>query len=268
MNAIYADFNLNGLVLALGISSLTLAGCASTPAKPDALPQVRAELTQLQTDPQLASLAPVAINDAEKALRAAEEPREEAELDQHLLIVAQSKVATARALAEAQLAEQERKNLTEQRDKARLAARTQEAELAKQRVSQLQQQLSELQAKPTDRGLVITLGDVLFDTGKSVLKASAAGHLARLSTFLQQNTSKTVLIEGHTDSQGSESYNLDLSARRADAVKAFLIRQAIDPSRLTSTGLGESLPVADNATASGRQQNRRVEVIIQDSASR
>lgn len=255
------------LVLSLSLAGL-LISCASTPQKPAGIKTVREQLTQLQSDPQLATLVPLALKDAEAAVRSAEEPREEADLDQHLLVIAQRKVETARAQAQAQLAELERKSLTEQREQARLAARTQEAEKAKQQVAELQRQLQELQAKPTERGLVITLGDVLFDTGKSVLKASAAGHLARLASFLKENSDRRASIEGHTDSVGSEDYNLSLSTRRADAVKAFLVRQGIDPARLVAAGIGESMPIADNATASGRQQNRRVEVIIQDPSTR
>jgi outer membrane protein OmpA-like peptidoglycan-associated protein len=119
-----------------------------------------------------------------------------------------------------------------------------------------------LQAKPTDRGLVVTLGDVLFMTGRADLQPGAVGNLGRLVTFLNKYPGRTVAIEGYTDSVGSEDYNQRLSERRADSVKSYLIGQGIGSTRLSASGKGESDPVAANDSASGRQQNRRVEVVI------
>jgi outer membrane protein OmpA-like peptidoglycan-associated protein len=127
---------------------------------------------------------------------------------------------------------------------------------------ELQRQIDALQAKPTDRGLVVTLGDVLFDTGKAGLKAGATSNLNKLAAFLNQYPDRTVVIEGYTDSVGSEDYNQGLSERRADSVKAYLASQGIGATRLSALGRGESDPVAGNESAAGRQQNRRVEVII------
>jgi len=87
-------------------------------------------------------------------------------------------------------------------------------------------------------------------------------HLYPLVTFLQKYPKHRVVIEGHTDSVGSETYNLDLSQRRADAVQAFLLHNGVNPAQLTTRGYGKAAPVASNATAEGRQQNRRVELII------
>lgn len=140
-------------------------------------------------------------------------------------------------------------------------ARAQTAE-AQKNSQDLQRQIDGLQAKATDRGLVVTLGDVLFATNTSTLNSSTDGHLAKLAAFLNKYPERTSLIEGHTDSMGSDDYNQGLSQRRADAVKSYLVNQGIDASRLTSTGKGESDPVGNNASTSGRQQNRRVEVII------
>jgi len=127
---------------------------------------------------------------------------------------------------------------------------------------ELQRQIDELQAKETDRGLVLTLGDVLFTSGKADLKTGATGNLNKLIAFLNKYPDRTVLIEGYTDSVGSEDYNHGLSERRADSVKSYLIEQGVGSLRLTSLGKGESQPVADNDSATGRQQNRRVEVVI------
>jgi outer membrane protein OmpA-like peptidoglycan-associated protein len=206
-------------------------------------------------------------------------------------------VDTAIAQAQTRAAEDYRIKLNEQGEKARLEARTREADLAKsdaltarndseqqklaaaqargdaeaaqlaantsqQQAAELQRQLELLQAKPTDRGLVLTLGDTLFDSGKSEIKAGASANLDRLTNFLNEYPERRASIEGFTDSMGSEDANQSLSERRADSVKRYLMGRGVEAQRLTSTGHGENAPVADNESMAGRQQNRRVEVII------
>ena len=127
---------------------------------------------------------------------------------------------------------------------------------------QLKQQLAELQAKITDRGLVVTLGDALFASGGADLKAEAASDLRNLIALLEEHPARTVVIEGHTDSLGAQGFNHGLSQRRADAVKAYLIARGVETRRVSSLGKGESEPVAPNHSAAGRRCNRRVEVII------
>jgi len=143
----------------------------------------------------------------------------------------------------------------------------QQADNANAKSAELQAQIAALNAKTTERGLVVTLGDVLFDTAQSNLKASSSNHLANLAAFLKAYPERTVIIEGHTDSVGDEDYNFGLSQRRANSVQSYLAGQGIAASRITTAGKGESLPVADNGSASGRQQNRRVEVIITDATT-
>jgi outer membrane protein OmpA-like peptidoglycan-associated protein len=113
----------------------------------------------------------------------------------------------------------------------------------------------------------LTLGDVLFESGRAELKAGAVSNLTRLVVFLNQNPGRNVEIEGHTDNVGSDDYNQGLSQRRADSVKAYLVQQGIGSQRIVASGKGESQPITDNESASGRQQNRRVEVIIDNPAA-
>jgi outer membrane protein OmpA-like peptidoglycan-associated protein len=128
-----------------------------------------------------------------------------------------------------------------------------------------EQAAAQFQAASIGFVLVLTLGDVLFTTGTANLNTGADTQLTKLAGFLNSYPDRTARIEGHTDSVGSDAYNQGLSQRRADAVKSYLVHQGIDTQRLTSTGNGESSPVGDNGTATGRQQNRRVEVIIPNS---
>jgi outer membrane protein OmpA-like peptidoglycan-associated protein len=130
--------------------------------------------------------------------------------------------------------------------------------------TQLEQELAALkaQARETERGPVLTLGDVLFEFNRADLKSGAMQKLYPLVAFLQENPTRSVVIEGHTDNIGSDSYNFELSQRRAEAVRAFLLQNGIRAERITAQGRGESYPVAANDTEAGRQQNRRVGIVI------
>jgi outer membrane protein OmpA-like peptidoglycan-associated protein len=169
--------------------------------------------------------------------------------------------------------EDQRARITAERASAQLDSRTREVDVAreatadaKEETAELQRQIDALKAKPTDRGLVLTLGDVLFESGRAELKPGATSNLGQLVAFLAKYPSRTVAIEGHTDSVGGEDYNLGLSQRRADSVRSHLVSRGVDAARITATGAGESAPVASNESAAGRQQNRRVEVIISNPA--
>jgi outer membrane protein OmpA-like peptidoglycan-associated protein len=169
-----------------------------------------------------------------------------------------------------------------ERERLRADARAREAQLAQQQSAQAQAQaasaadrarrleaeLRELQAKQTPRGMVVTLGDVLFDTGSATLRSGAMLSLQRVAEALRSNPERRVLIEGFTDSVGSESFNQELSQRRAEAVRAVLITNGIAPDRIEVRGHGEAYPVASNDTASGRQLNRRVEILFSDQSGR
>jgi outer membrane protein OmpA-like peptidoglycan-associated protein len=135
------------------------------------------------------------------------------------------------------------------------------------RASTLEQELSDLRAKKTDRGMVLTLGDVLFDTGMATLKPGAYTTIDRLATVLKEAPDRKVMIEGHTDSVGGDDYNQQLSQRRAAAVQTALLERGVTSNQITAVGKGETFPVASNDNAAGRQQNRRVEMVFTDDSS-
>lgn len=130
--------------------------------------------------------------------------------------------------------------------------------------AELERQVAELNGRTTDRGLVVTLGDVLFNTGQSTIQGGNTGNLDELAVFLNRYSNRSVTIEGHTDNVGSNAANLSLSQNRANAVRAYLVAEGVASSRFAASGLGETAPVASNDSETGRQQNRRVEVIIAD----
>jgi outer membrane protein OmpA-like peptidoglycan-associated protein len=130
------------------------------------------------------------------------------------------------------------------------------------RRAELERELADLKARETTHGLGLTLGDVLFAPDQSEPTTAAMRKLAPLVTLLKDQPQRRIRIEGYTDSRGPESYNLDLSQRRADAIRDFLIDYGISPQRITARGYGEGVAVASNTTRAGRQENRRVEVIV------
>ncbi|TCO78302.1 OmpA family protein [Chromatocurvus halotolerans] len=202
-----------------------------------------------------AALARADQSRAEAARLAEEAQRMRAELEaseaQALREQAQREAETARAermMAEARAEELERET-REMREQA----------------ERLQQQVADLEARPTERGLVLTLGsDVLFDVDSADLRGGAERTIEQIAAFLAEYGERQVLVEGFTDSTGARDYNLGLSERRADAVKAALIERGVEEERIRTRGFGPDYPVASNDNQSGRQLNRRVEVVISD----
>jgi outer membrane protein OmpA-like peptidoglycan-associated protein len=133
---------------------------------------------------------------------------------------------------------------------------------AAQAQAENQRLMGELQAAQTNRGIVLTLGDVLFDTGQAQLKAGAARPIEQIAAFLEENPERSVQVEGFTDSQGTNEYNQELSQRRADAVAQAIVQRGIDAQRVRALGYGEEFPKASNESAGSRQLNRRVEIIV------
>jgi outer membrane protein OmpA-like peptidoglycan-associated protein len=257
-------FQRSGIALAVASASLLLTACATAPTAPVGADLARQKLAQLQADPQLATRAPVAMKEAEAAVAAAEQPRSAKDMQQgaHLVFIADRKVDIAQARAQARLWEDQREQLSEQREDARLDSRTLEADLAHQETQDLKAQIAELNARETERGLVITLGDLLFETDRAELRAGTANNLDKLAAFLNRYPDRNVIIEGYTDNIGSDDYNFDLSQRRAESVRGYLMSQGIATDRMSASGKGEGSPVASNSDATGRQMNRRVEILI------
>ena len=340
------------------LAAAVLAACGSVPTNDSPLAQARAEYSDAQANPQVASLAASELRQAgdslDKANAASSKGEKSAHVD-HLAYVTRQQVAIARQTAAQKAAELDVANAGAERDRVRLDARTREADSAQRsaessqrrseasqrnaeasqrnaeasqrsaeasqrqseeslrlseaskrqseasqrqseasqrqvlaerqaasdaqlnaqsarqqtqdaegRARQLEAQLKDLEAKNTERGMVVTLGDVLFDTNEAQLRSGGVRSVRKLADFSRQYPQRKLMIEGFTDSTGSQVSNLDLSQRRAGSVRTALLEMGVNEDRITARGYGESYPTAGNDTATGRQQNRRVEVIVSD----
>lgn len=208
----------------------------------------QAALTAQRSAAEAVALREQALAEAAEAERLRDEARLAQSIAEQGQLSAESAAESARLLA---LAE------TERAEQARA-----EAEAAKAEMEIMRSRLSELEAKQTERGLLITLGDVLFELNQSDLKPGSARNLLPLANVLIERPDQTLIIEGHTDSTGARDYNMTLSEKRAQAVAQYLIEQGVDVNAISTTGLGPDFPVADNGSSAGRQRNRRVDVIL------
>lgn len=316
------------------LAALLLGACAGQPKKDLALEQVRSQLERLKADEDLQGYAPLALGEAERALRQAEASKGNDTQRIHLIYMADRRIQIARTVAQREQLEAEYDRLEAERNKllvwasqleaeqarreaeqARLmsqataedaerarreaaealereqqSARTaelaqqeaqqakalaessataaelaqREAELALEQADSLRRQLENLQLRQTESGVVVTLGDVLFESGETALVSEAISSIEEVVDLLQSEPDKLIRIEGHTDSTGSTETNLRLSQQRADAVLTALVNLGVDASRITSVGMGEDFPIASNDTEEGRSRNRRVDVILLD----
>ncbi|USX25210.1 OmpA family protein [Oxalobacteraceae bacterium OTU3CINTB1] len=273
--------------------SIMLAACSSAPTTTSLLDQTRGDFSAAQSNPSVAANAPVEFKAAADALdraNAAADKKESVEAIDKLAYLAKQKIAVAQEVAKSKQAESDVANAGRQRDEIRLQQRTQEADKAKMSAEQakadadaarrqaeaatasareeqsksaaLQQQLADLQAKQTDRGLVITLSDVLFNVDKAELSAEGMRTAQKMADVLLQEPQSAVLIEGFTDSTGSSAHNMQLSQRRAESVRNALIGLGVKADKVSTRGYGEAFPVASNSDAGSRQLNRRVEIVL------
>ena len=241
------------MVPALLALSVGLAAC-STPPNPN-LEQARTNYTSLQTNPKATQLAALETKDAsewlDKADKAYRDNEDQKKVDQ-LAYLTNQRVEVAKDTIVLRESEAKLKNAGDERARALLQARD----------AQIKQLQDSLNAKQTDRGTLVTFGDVLFATNKSDLKSSGLVNITKLAQFLRDNPDRKVIVEGYTDSTGSDAYNQSLSERRAASVQRALAQQGVDISRIVAQGYGKEYPVADNGSVSGRAMNRRVEVTI------
>ncbi|KQQ45728.1 flagellar motor protein MotB [Duganella sp. Leaf126] len=279
--------------------AIVLSACSSAPITTSELDGARSDFVAAQSNPAVAASAPVEFKAAADALdraNAAAAQRESlADIDK-LAYIAKQKIAVAQEVTKQKQAEANVAQASRQRDEVRLEARTAEADKARMaadrakaeadaarqqadaaaasardeqaKAAALQQQLNDLQAKQTDRGLVITLNDVLFNVDKAELSAEGMRTAQKVADVLAQEPKSVVLIEGFTDSTGSSAHNLDLSQRRADAVRQALTGMGIPSSKISTKGYGAAYPVAGNNDAAGRQLNRRVEIVLSQNGAR
>jgi len=284
-------------VILVGVAASLLAACASVPQRSEQVAQARAEIDTLSQEPLAQQAAGRDLAAARASLQQAEVAQQHNQppaIVDHLAYLAmrhaqagEARVSEARARQEvargqedrnkilldsrtreaqnaqsqAQSAQAQAQNAQVQADLAKNAAQAAQAQLAT-----AQQQLADLQAKKTDRGMVVTLGDVLFDSAQATLKPGADLVIGRLAAFLTANPQTKIMIEGHTDSRGSDEYNEALSERRAQSVANALSVHGVSQDSFRTMGRGKAYPVASNDTPEGRQQNRRVEIIFSDNS--
>jgi outer membrane protein OmpA-like peptidoglycan-associated protein len=272
-----------------------VAACGGLPDRVESVEQARESIAAVSREPLAGRVAADELEAAREALTAADaayEEREPLQLIEHRAYVAQRYadisreiVSEAQAREEAARGEAERNRIiaesrsreTEVAQRAAAEAareldvqaraveeQTRATEAAEQRALDLERELEQLEARDTDRGLVLTLGDVLFDSGQASLLSGALTTIDRLAQFMGDYPERSVRIEGHTDSAGNDDANQQLSERRAAAVRDALVARGIDAARIQTVGYGEARPVAGNDTPGGRQQNRRIEVVVSD----
>jgi outer membrane protein OmpA-like peptidoglycan-associated protein len=264
------------LILAAAASAC-IAGCASTPKSTEELETARAVVPQVEASPR-AGVAATNIAEARKALDHANQLAEKGGKDDEIKFealvaarnaqIANEKILTAMAREEIDKGTAERQAVLTDARTREADRNAQQAQTAEERAKSLERELADLKGKKTDRGVVVTLGDVLFDTGKATLKPGAYATVERLAAVLKEASSRKVLIEGHTDNVGSDEYNQGLSERRAQSVQAALFERGVEASQISTVGKGETTPVASNDDAAGRQQNRRVELVFQEDRSK
>lgn len=273
----------NVVILSVAIAAI-LSACSSAPPRNEALETARTIVPAVEQSSR-AGVAAMDISNARKSLEAANRidaakgKRADIEYEANNAVtsaqIANEKILTAQANEEIANGNAQRQAVLvqarerEARRSADQASDSQrQADASAQRADSLEAQLADLKVQKTERGLVLTLGDVLFDTSQATLKPGAYGTLDRLAAALRDKPGRKVVIEGHTDNVGSDASNQALSERRAQAVQSALMQRDVARSQMTALGMGESSPIASNDSVDGRQSNRRVELIFSEDQPR
>jgi outer membrane protein OmpA-like peptidoglycan-associated protein len=281
--------------LALVSLLILLVGCGGPLANNPLLTDATTEFNKAQQDPMVVKYAPVALKEAEETLIKSRDlwtaKADKSDVD-HYAYLAHQRTLIAVQTAQLNAANDELSRSEVERQQVLLDVRRSEADRSEARARSAQQdardaqqtaqderaqadearklaelltqRVRELEARPTDRGLVLTLGDVLFETGQSSIRSQGMKSIEDLAVFLREYPERNIVIEGFTDNIGSASFNMNLSRDRANSVKSELVNRRINADRISTVGYGLQFPVANNATDAGRQQNRRVEIIISD----
>lgn len=239
--------------------SIGLVACANQPNQN--LEEARSSFSALQSDARSSKVAALETQDAsnmlDKANKAYLNDADEETVDQ-LAYLTKRRIELAEQTIALRAAEEDLGKASAQRTEARLEARD----------AQIRKLQEDMQAKQTERGTLVTFGDVLFDLDKAELKPAGMRGIQKLAEFLNENPERKVVVEGYTDSTGSDSYNQQLSERRAQSVRRALTHAGVDPQRIQAVGYGEQYPVASNDSPSSRAMNRRVEVTISNDSQR
>lgn len=249
--------------------ALLLAGCATTPKENSQIIELQRQIDNLDSGPEGKRYAPIAVREAQESLDKLKSFKGTAEEYQHQLFLTEKRIEIARENVSQKQAEETVASAELRRKDILLDAERQESARARDlaatmagRAQELERQVSDLQAEETERGLVLTLGAVLFETNKATLQSGAQRTVQKVAEFLNQYPERNILIEGFTDSRGSDAYNQKLSQERAQTVRNELAKHGVTAERVDIVGYGEEYPVASNDNAAGRQQNRRVEIVI------
>jgi outer membrane protein OmpA-like peptidoglycan-associated protein len=280
----------NRVVLSVAIAAI-LGACSAAPPRNESLEAARSVVPEVEKSSR-AGVAATDIANARKSLEAANRlaeakgKRADIEYEANNAVtsaqIANEKILTAQANEEVangtaqrqavllQAREREAQRNADQASDARRQADASSvrADAAASRADSLEAELAGLKLQKTERGLVLTLGDVLFDTSQATLKPGAYATLDRLATALREKSGRKVLIEGHTDNVGSDANNQGLSERRAQSVQAALMQRDVPRSQMSAHGKGENFPIASNDSVDGRQSNRRVELIFTEDQAR
>lgn len=257
-----------------------LSACSATPKRNESLEMARTAVSQVESS-ERAGIAALNISNARKSLNTAnslaasngkladiefqaQNALTSAQIANEKILTAQAQEQVESGNAKRQAVMLEARGREVQKSEQAASDATEQANASTRRADSLEDELADLKAKRTERGLVLTLGDVLFDTGQATLRAGAYGTLDRLASALKGKPGRKVLIEGHTDNVGSDANNQALSERRAQSVQMALMQRGVSSDQIAVLGKGESSPLASNDDAGSRQQNRRVELIFSE----